>query len=189
MKRPEAKRETRMPNHCHNDLYICGTQEAVQALLTAIASEDRLIDFNKIIPYPENFRKLDEECEVLGYAGFAEKYGPRAKDGYNSGGYEWCTENWGTKWNAYHQVRRDYEGPCITFQTAWTPPVKVIQALAAKHPEVTLRLEWFECGVGSAGGCTFFSKSDHEDYEAEGEWEPGIVSHEWEAEYHGHRGG
>lgn len=177
-----------MPNHCHNDLYISGPQEQVDALLTLIGATkaEPEFDFNTIIPYPAQFADRDKEAKELGRKAFAERHGSDAKDGYNSGGYEWCVENWGTKWSAYEVARRDYLGVCLTFQTAWSPPTPVIIALHKHFPLCTLHMESFE--MGAAFVCGFSLISEDEWYEDE-PWEAGKVISEWQGEYHGHRGG
>lgn len=52
----------------------------------------------------EEARKSQEAWEA-----YKAKWGTD-KNGYNSGGYEWCQDAWGTKWNAYAVARRDYCG-------------------------------------------------------------------------------
>lgn len=173
-----------MPNHCENDLWISGPSADVDALLAKVGANETppRFDFNAVIPYPEEFAALDRERDELGYEGLRAKYGEHAKDGFNSGGYEWCHENWGTKWNAYAVARRDYGGVCITFQTAWAPPIPVIRALSAQFPTCRLSLEYFECGMEFCGGLTLNSLDDVENDECEPE-------DEWKGTYKGRRGG
>lgn len=114
-----------MPNWVENELTIHGPE--VQKVLETIRSrseedEDmRILDFNQIIPYPNLFREIDQRAHdynqkhtaipkddpqrdqkliALARAYDVEPGTPWIKDGYNSGGYEWCCENWSTKWNA-----------------------------------------------------------------------------------------
>lgn len=174
-----------MPNHCENDLHISGSEEAVNALLAAIGADlpEPKFDFNAIISYPKCFQDLDDESRA------AAKEDPYryVKDGYNQGGYDWCSENWGTKWNAYEAKRRDYNGTILTFQTAWCFPRPVIIALAKAHPLCTLRLEYFEGGGAFAGGFTCYGEGDW--YEDD-PFEPGRVTNEWSTnDYRGPRGG
>ena len=49
-----------MPNYCENELTIAGNKEDVQKLLDLIKSKESDFDFDKVIPYPENLKKLDE---------------------------------------------------------------------------------------------------------------------------------
>lgn len=63
--------------------------------------------------------------------------------------YEWSVKNWGVKWNACQErIVRPRPSHKITFNTAWSAPIKVISALAAKHPEASFTLCSFERGMG-----------------------------------------
>ncbi|MBV6394133.1 MAG: hypothetical protein KPEEDBHJ_03381 [Anaerolineales bacterium] len=116
-----------MPNWNENELTITGPD--VKAVLEAIRSDDihdqdlRLLDFNRIIPYPQIYRDMDKRAEeyrekfadienddperqqklaALGAEYGVEPSTPWIQDGYNSGGYEWACDQWMTKWNACH---------------------------------------------------------------------------------------
>lgn len=190
-----------MPNYCANDVYVQGPPDAVAALLAFVGADqpEPQFDFDAIVPYAEPFRQMDIEAaafawgvkEIDGAAELAyiEKYGHN-KDGYNSGGYDWCCANWGTKWRASGVTRTDHAGVRISFTTAWSPPNPIIVALHRRFPETTLRVEYFERGVGIAGGFACQSKADHDDYDRKHEWQAGTLSDEWQTnEYKGHRGG
>jgi hypothetical protein len=59
----------------------------------------------------------------------------RLKYGY-SDWYDWCTNNWGTKWNAcYVQCSTKATDATMWFDTAWSAPVPIFEALAKKFPE------------------------------------------------------
>lgn len=114
-----------MPNFCENELTISGPDvERVLAAMRDLESDDpdeHILDFDKIIPYPQELKDLDQrnaEYQAKFFAitkddpgrdkklkALADEYGvepgtPWLKDGYNAGGYEWCIQNWSTKWNA-----------------------------------------------------------------------------------------
>lgn len=170
-----------MPNHCENDLYIQGSGEDVAAVLALIGEMDE--ERKAIVDAYGYFPKTPEGVAAL--AAYKAKYGTEA-DGFNFGGYEWRVREWGTKWGAYDVKRRDYGGVCVTYQTAWSPSMQIVIALAKKFPAVTFRLEYFECGMQFCGG---FSCLSEDDYYGDKPWEAGIVTDEWEGEYCGHRGG
>lgn len=70
--------------------------------------------------------------------------------------YNWSIDQWGTKWNA-GDVTQDHIGErgfIIYFDTAWSPPVPVVEALIARFPEADIRLSYMEPGVGFAGEVT-----------------------------------
>lgn len=60
-----------------------------------------------------------------------------AKDGFNSGGCEWCVTHWGTKWPAsdtcIDEGATDQKA-VLHFSTTWSPPRPVIVAASAKFP-------------------------------------------------------
>ena len=201
-----------MPNHCENDLWMRGEDADVQAVLLHIGAcrPEPAFDFNTLIPYPDRYRQMDDDHEAIpdlvgvyrddperpakvaarneAMAAYQAKWGTTS-NGFNSGGYEWCCTEWGTKWGAYDVARRDYDGRvCLTFQTAWAPAMPVLQALAEKFPRVTFVLEYFERGREFSGGCRWASEEDY--YDEGTPWHPGIKTDEWLAKgYRGMRGG
>lgn len=62
--------------------------------------------------------------------------------------YEWCCDHWGTKWNAYDVTvgKTDDNEVTFHFQTAWSPPMPVLDALAKKFPKAHIRLIWCDEG-------------------------------------------
>ena len=60
--------------------------------------------------------------------------------------YDWNCENWGTKWDASDVDLHDYEPDHkrFTFSTPWSPPLPVLTALSAQHPNLHIELEWEE---------------------------------------------
>jgi hypothetical protein len=148
-----------MPNWCENDLFVRGPCEAVREFL-ALANGDRPLDFNRFVPYPEYFRTLDEIREAWDEdcrTNPKGDRGPRPVDGFNSGGYEWCIENWGTKWPANSVVVEEArECPAglevlIRFDTAWSPPKPVIVAASMLFPSLVFELRYFDGGAGFRG--------------------------------------
>ena len=192
-----------MPNHCETDVYIRGPQEKVNEFakwLEEIEPLNRDI-CRALLPYPEHFAKMDEEAKAFSFFNgsvskeeaqaardaYQAKYG-HTKDGYNSGGYEWCNRNWGTKWGVYETdfTPHTKRGALFSFQSAWSPPAdRVFQALSEKFPDLTFEIEYFEGGAAYCGGMTFYSKPDCEDYEREF----GTPTAKWSGEYCGSRGG
>lgn len=64
--------------------------------------------------------------------------------------YGWNVEHWGTKWNAYCFERiSDTE---VEFQTAWSAPHPVIEALAMMGDKGRLRHEWADEDTGNNVG-------------------------------------
>lgn len=51
-----------MPNWCANDLYIKGPTDKVAECVAFIGER---FDFDKLIPYPEKFKKIDKKAAYL----------------------------------------------------------------------------------------------------------------------------
>jgi len=102
-----------MPNWTDNKLYVEGDRKDVAKFLKHMGEG---FDFEQVIPVPEG---VDE--------------------------YNWCWDNWNTKWNAC-EVERDIEhyshGKFTTveyrFQTAWSPPEKVVEKLRKDWPKLEI---------------------------------------------------
>ena len=149
-----------MPNWCTNELTISGNAETLDEILEFCEGENGRLDFDKIIPYPEPYKQMDKEAPdwTLGQeardaqmAIYKAKWGT-THDGYNSGGYEWCCKNWGTKWNASGVTLTDSpDDVCFSFDTAWSPPIQVIEKLASKFPTLNFELKYEERGLNFAG--------------------------------------
>jgi len=85
---------------------------------------------------------------------------PYIKDGFNSGGYEWCIKNWGTKWGICNAElgNADYISADsisyeleYTFDTAWSPPTPIVKKMSEMFPSLTFTLKYFEGGGGFNG--------------------------------------
>lgn len=119
-----------MPNHVTNRVRISVNGMGLEEFLRKLCPEDserEVIDFEAIIPSP------CEDPEDIEYKN--SKYGGLPD------WYAWRCEHWGTKWNAYDAYIEDtWEGgdSCeleIHFDTAWSPPFPIIEAIRA-WPEV-----------------------------------------------------
>lgn len=80
------------------------------------------------------------------YKSNIEKYGVKTW-------YDWSYNHWGTKWNACNSYVDDQIDTVATilFETAWAPPLPVIEALGEKYPDATVRLDYDEPGMCFAG--------------------------------------
>ena len=132
------------------------------------------LDFNKFVPYPDEFDKIDRENAKFTEGMTDEqkrvllRLHGRMKDGFNSGGYEWCINNWGTKWSAY-DVKVDENEGSVTylFCTAWSPPTPVVKAMGQKFPKLKFALEYREPGMGFKGTLIINNGKVEEDWTGE----------------------
>lgn len=60
--------------------------------------------------------------------------------------YDWCVNNWGTKWNAYDFMQIDSNS--ISFQTAWSTPENIIRALSQKYPSLQFEVKFADENFG-----------------------------------------
>jgi len=165
-----------MPNHCDNDLYVYGSTKKLREFIEFAKGfdnynrEEALVT-EKFIPYPEKFRKMDEEAkDIRTEIERKRKEGEDVSsiswptDGFNSGGYEWCIENWGTKWGIYESELQDdsylnsnpltdddEEEIMYNFNSAWSPPKPIILRMSKMFPELEFDLRYFESGAAFNG--------------------------------------
>lgn len=84
--------------------------------------------------------------------------------------YDWCIENWGTKWNAYDYGEVDENDNEIYFYTAWSAPHPIIEKLASMFPELQITHKWADENLGyNCGQCVFEGGELTEEYYPEGD--------------------
>lgn len=129
-----------MPNHIRTKIK---PDKKYEEIASAILSETTpkegeeakpFLDFNKIIPQPEGIEqggcRGEHEPGVICW-------------------YEWNIEHWGTKWDAYdfdEYAKYDKE---FSFQTAWTTPIPIIEALSRMFPDVEFNVRYADEDIGS----------------------------------------
>jgi hypothetical protein len=125
-----------MPNWCTNEIDVdFDTKENFNAFKEFALTEidgDTILDFSKIIPPPEKF----------------------AGDNPADGWYEWRNANWGTKWSLNEMSYDEYvngDGASMCFDTAWSPPQGIYEALVTKFEEMSINWFYREDGMQMAG--------------------------------------
>lgn len=175
-----------MPNWCWNKLEIIGDPGKINKLINFAQSKDSQLDFHKFLPYPKKFLKIDKissEIDVLvnlmPYPD-ASKYRKYSRDGYTQGGYEWCINNWGTKWELNADVdidRYNANAVCYSFDTAWNPPLGVVQAMSKKFPTLLFTITYcdestYDCiYTEEYKGGAFIGESQSEIERDEDDWD------------------
>lgn len=164
-----------MPNYCTNQLYLKNGNSIFPLLDSYINPEkDNILDFQKIIPYPEGIAKSTEYGVFLTTANLSQINEEEKKERENQHNlllesnlkeygykdwYDWSVENWGTKWNA-DQGGASETGMC--FCTAWSPCIPIVCKLAELTGE-TFILEYMEEGEGFIGRYTATPTGDDEE--------------------------
>lgn len=62
--------------------------------------------------------------------------------------YDWCTEHWGTKWNAYDCEEILPEEKKLAFHTAWSAVPEITMKLSEKFPGEEIRYSWADEDIG-----------------------------------------
>ncbi len=159
-----------MPNHIYSKLIVSGPSEEVKRFYEFAKMGENPIEANKFIPYPEKYKKLDKIAEDWEIANTVDgkiwgkykedvDFNSRPKDGYNQGGYEWCIENWGTKWGFYSFKETNFTPSEIIyeFQTAWSPALPVILQASVIFPTLKFRYQYEDEGWNYIGYTEFFN--------------------------------
>lgn len=158
-----------MPNWCYNEIEVEGEDAELLRLVDFVKGEESEFDFNKILPYPAKFAEMDKEVDEKGI---------NHSKGFNSGGYEWCLGNWGTKWNAVEpSVATD--GKSISFDTAWSPSIPVTIALSELFPTLKFTHRYEEGGCDFSGYMVIQNGEILEDVSGEYDEYP-VTEHDWE---------
>lgn len=114
-----------MPNWVRNELSIVTFDDNKRKeVLEFIKGEEDTpldIDFNKIIPMPEELHD-------------------------NGGWYDWRIYNWGTKWNSSPISCDDY---LIVFETAWSTPEPVIKKLSELFKDIEFFVRYADEDFGN----------------------------------------
>jgi hypothetical protein len=181
-----------MPNWCECQLTIEGDKEVMKRFRETVRcvdgdADDLILCADKIIPYPEEFKKLDEvahawdkkyqlleeSCGKLTneegerrWKEYITLNGAKPKDGFNSGGYEWQCEHWGTKWGFCHVEIREEDDihTLFSFDTAWSPPYPLVKKMGEMFPELTFDLLYEEPGMQYNGELKMAAGKVREDW-------------------------
>ena len=115
-----------MPNWVRNELsFWTDDKNKMTEILETIKGdsdgEESPLDFQKIIPMPEEYNEGDK-------------------------GYYWRIKNWGTKWNA-KAVYSDDNG-YMDFDTAWSTPLPIIKRLSELFKDIEFSVRFADEDFG-----------------------------------------
>lgn len=110
-----------MPNWCDNSVTITADKEKIDAIETALNSEDQDF-FTSVRPNPSG------EWD-----------------------YGWSVEHWGTKWSpSIHDFNREDDNTIwISFDTAWAPPITLYEFMEKNG--YSIQAVYHESGMGFVG--------------------------------------
>ena len=147
-----------MPNHCHNRVtfYSANTHDVEQ--LKKIFQDESV--FTQFIPEPDWPNQPLMSSDIQGLVYDRGKVGELPIDGkFPSTGrvddrwYDWRIQNWDTKWDCYDVVVTDddIEQVEIEFNTAWSPPEAICNAIREQYEDVSVSWFYDEPGMEIAG--------------------------------------
>lgn len=125
-----------MPNH------ITNVVTAPRAVLEALLNDKGEVDFERVVPRPANI-------ETGGCPHYGDGLLPDGTDPKTGlvCWYWWASNAWGTKWNAY-ESEVNLDAGWVKFQTAWSTPGPVMDALSLQHPGAAIRVEYADEDYG-----------------------------------------
>jgi hypothetical protein len=147
-----------MPNWCHNRVSFYSDNVDEISAIAKIFESDEV--FNTILPSPDWKTTPNDKGEL---PILREMKSPKTgevfhrtydfPDGTNDDRwYSWNNNNWGTKWELGEvDCEHDEETLECEFQTAWSPPEGIYQALRDQFPDVSISWFWDEPGMQQAG--------------------------------------
>lgn len=166
-----------MPNWCQNRVRIQGTPEQIRAVREHMSCEHPLktmawfdlSDFQKKFEYDNDYDKFVEarhnaepipfslnsivpQPENIFKGNIGEKERAQCRLEGRPNWYDWNCANWGTKWDVDAEISEISDSEIeISFDSAWAPPIKVIEALADHFPDLEITYVYAELGCMFAG--------------------------------------
>ena len=147
-----------MPNWCENQVTISNENKKEITILAKECRKKYPRLFNLILPEPDWMKTPNHNGEVP----VRKKRGPFKVREFPDGSvderwYNWCCENWGTKWEISKflehsfDIKKDYYGYYLdlSFWTAWSPPIPIYKELHSRGYDVYAR--YIEGGYSYVG--------------------------------------
>ena len=147
-----------MPNWCTNILSLTGNRTSIDKFKQmATSGEEGVFKFQNLIPMPtDKERQLEEskECYLRKFTTPGQE-----ENSLEDAWYHWRVHNWGTKWDldeeAVQEILEDENCLILEFDTAWSPPVPLVEAICKLFPQLEFQLEYYELGNFFAGHAVF----------------------------------
>ena len=145
-----------MPNWCNNTVQINHTDKAKMYELVLAINEGKFCNYAK--PVPEDLKivagRVGDDTNPEQIALVEAENRNLATHGYKTW-YDFAVNEWGTKWDvdAYDTVeyddQHDKNGITFGFDSAWSPPTGVYEALLDQG--FTVRAYYYEPGMAFCG--------------------------------------
>jgi hypothetical protein len=118
-----------MPNWCSNSIKIAGDREEIDKILNKAKTEKSDFSLSQLFPIPELNKK---------------------------NWYDWCVENWGTKWDLSSVDIDDQDDVVfVNCQTAWGSPLEAFHKISKDYPNLSFTITYDEQGINIFGVAEF----------------------------------
>jgi hypothetical protein len=140
-----------MPNWCSNSITISGSTETIKTLWDDAQTNWKNNDYgllDAMVPMPTALKGTTSPAPDDG--------SQPAVDGYNNW-YDWCVNNWGTKWDVSDEgleyVDNGDGTSAITgyMDTAWAPPIEAYNKFLDDMDGVSIEATYHEPGMDFLG--------------------------------------
>ena len=145
-----------MPNWCSNEVQIDGNEKDIAKFKEECFTDHKgvaVLDFSKVLPEPDYDKPKKDGTHN---DGVQTEFSSVMPDWWN-----WRNDNWGTKWNLvpnpdggltmYDEVQSDDTYIQLEFETAWSPPNGIYEAIVEKYPDLDINWFYREDGVQISG--------------------------------------
>lgn len=145
-----------MPNWCDNSLLVEGDEKELERFFEHAKGYGLTWESDEQIPKDEKYNSLIDFSKFIRPTD-AELKRPYGKQG-DSYGYDWCIENWGTKWNACDAISTwdedrygdrgiDKSEIGYSFNTAWSPMSEdMLLRMEEMFPKLKFHYQFIETG-------------------------------------------
>ena len=160
-----------MPNWTLDKLFVRGPAADIRAFKELVQVKDKKgkvvfpLTFATIVPIPSR-AKIERHYRPI-RAAYKRENGRTLTSDVR--GIMWCSDHWGTKWDAYECVlrRKSRTSLFYIFYTAWSPPVEWVKQASLRFPLLRFCLHSWEDAIYtkeihhiSKGKTEFFKASD-----------------------------
>ena len=151
-----------MPNWCSNQLNVCGPKTWVDLFKEKITTEEGAFEIlDRLYPCPEELKGFPSRHGTIPDDDPDKEQKEANLEKYNAvDWYDWCINNWGTKWGDcdtefYDDFESNYDGDLKTamykFETAWGPPQEGITHISSSFKPLLFDLRFQEPGMAFCG--------------------------------------
>jgi len=107
----------------------------------------------------EELKKSEKNKEIKTYTPLLHSLYPIPQSIIKEGDdaeYNWCIQNWGTKWDVLDLQIEHYEDiTVLKFDSAWNPPIKWLKNIAPQWSNLSFTLKYFKTIISSEGTIKF----------------------------------